>query len=194
MTSKDEQVTYADLIRWCRMQEEYIKGLENKIKDMTPKSYITLEWDKDKLREQLRNNDKLIFALEEYIMKINDEAMSYKQEAEWYQQQNYELRKKKMTSKEALKHLVERDFNTIIAINGLTEVDMTDLGQYAFKVIEEDLELAELFKLFLENENNNYINLTYGVDNKLYLDGSIKYSNDKQRELVKKYAKNTFND
>ena len=104
MGNKDEQLTYEELTKLCRKQEEYIKELEKKIEDMKPsdtkkcvmpakESYEKLEWDRDKLREQLRNNDKLIFALEKSLIKINDEAMSYKQEAEWYQQQNYELRK-----------------------------------------------------------------------------------------------------
>ena len=102
MKSKDEELTYEELAALCRKQEEYIKELKDKLK--TPsgtekccmpekESYEALKCDRDRLREQLRNNDKLIFVLEKSLIKINDEAMSYKQESEWYQQLNYELRK-----------------------------------------------------------------------------------------------------
>lgn len=103
MTSKDEQLTYEELTALCRKQEPYnIKELEEKLKTPsdTEKScipeketYEELERDRDKLREQLRNKDKLIFALEQSLIKINDELISYKGESERYQEQNYKLRK-----------------------------------------------------------------------------------------------------
>lgn len=101
--NKDEQLTYEELTALCRKQEPYnIKELEEKLKIPSDtekscmpekKTYEELDWEKNKLREQLRNRDSLIFALEHSLMKINDELISYKEELEVRKEQIYELRK-----------------------------------------------------------------------------------------------------
>lgn len=103
MTSKDKKITYEELADLCRKQEEYIKELENKIDDMKRReieecreplkeTYEMVARYRDKLREQLTDKEKIISALEKSLAKLNDEAMSYEQEAEWYRKIILELR------------------------------------------------------------------------------------------------------
>lgn len=102
---KDKQLTYEQLTKLCRKQEEQIADLYKTIDEMSgtkqciassKPTYEELEWDREEISERNEHNRQLVMALEKSLAGLSKMVDDYYQEKNYWKEECYKLREKKV--------------------------------------------------------------------------------------------------
>lgn len=100
---KDEQLTYEELTKLCRRQEEKIADLYKTIDAMSETNqciapykptYEELERDRDEFMERNEQNGQLVMALEKSLVSLSKMIDIYRNDIKYWKEEFYELREK----------------------------------------------------------------------------------------------------